>query len=244
MRAIAVLTLITVTGCAFGAGFTEPSMLNLKVPTGLRAGQLVLDIQHRMPLDFSWANIGIGLRYLIWSKLEANLAYTRHIEGSEIAAGAGYAYFVPGILGVQADVQYFQGLGTDSSRGLFGLVSAQSEPLFGILSAAVNAGFDASRQEFGLGAGLDAGFGLDFGPVKRVGLAAEYYPMLKADTARTAAWCAGLTFNTYGHHFMFTAGNAAPFGAGVGVRRMMAGSPGRDISVGFNIQRFLDFKTF
>lgn len=229
----------------------EEDMLNLKVPTNLKAGSIVVDIEHRLLSRFNGANFDLGLRGVIWSKLELNSSYAKYMYNprdntkNEFTIGASYTYFLPKLFRGQVDVQFFsyeKELSNTRKQNLFYQLSLQNEPIMKSLRLAMNLAYDGDNKQVGLGAGLNVGFNVSFGPIQRLNLVGEYYPVIKGDNAITGTkncFSAGLTFGTYGHHFMFMLGNSVEMGS----RRLMLGAPKNTMYFGFNIQRHLDFKT-
>jgi len=230
----------------------EPSMLNLNVPSSLDGKSLLFVVQHRFkgaltedPLDnffgFDFgANVGFGLRYAIIPRLELNAAYTIH-EG-EYRVGASYAHHIPQIfLMVQADVQYFNFERSGERDGNFFYSAAvQSYPIVDIVAPVVNFAYDSYNEKFGLGFGLQVGFDWWFGPIERISVIGEYYPVLDEEDAITGPenyFAAGLRIDTDGHRFMLQIGNDW----NIGPRRLMLGTATNDIYIGFNIQRLLSF---
>jgi hypothetical protein len=240
-----MLTLFGLAGTA--AGYFETDLPSLKVPTNLKPGVLAAGIEHRLLPGLTGADVVLGVRYCIWSHLEAGLAFSRNMDLPAIGfdLGAGYAYHLPGVLRVQADGSVFSYKRDDStagSLGYLGLLSLQSEPLGNFLTPVFNVGYDGERGRLGIGAGLNAGFKFELGPLQRLNLSAEYAPVIGGTgprTGRVASFVAGLTLETYGHHFALTLGN----GLEPGSRRFLAGAPNNDLKLGFNIHRFLDLKT-
>jgi hypothetical protein len=236
---------------ASAAGF-ETDLLNLKVPSSIKPGTIMLDIEHRLPSDFSGANVALGLRGMVWSGLELNGAYSHYMFSPRDSAlneywlGFSYAHHIPGLLRVQGDVQYFSYAARNVARRLqnvFGLLSIASEPIARRVTPVLNVGYDGSAQHLGLGAGLNFGFPFNVGPFRQVDICGEYSPVLARDTLRMDeqdAFAAGITFETYGHHFQFLVGNSPE----IGTRRMMLGATSRSLYLGFNIHRFLDLKSF
>lgn|GEM_PF-378372 len=230
----------------------ETSMLNLKVPSNLDGKSLLFELQHRFKgvlteepienffgLDLG-ANVSLGLRYAIVPRLELNAAYTTH-EG-EYRVGASYAHHIPQIfLMVQADVQYFNFERNGERNGnLFYSTAVQSYPIANSFSPVINFAYDSYDEKFGLGIGLQVGFDWWFGPIERISLIGEYYPVLDEEETITGPenyFAAGLRVDTDGHRFMLQIGN----GWNTGPRRLMLGTTSNDIYIGFNIQRLLRF---
>lgn len=229
----------------------EEDMLNLKVPTNLKAGAIVVDIEHRLLSGFNGANVDLGLRYLIWSKLEFNTSFTKYLAipndtaQNDLTLGASFAHYLPKILRLQADIQFFiyeQVITKERRQNFFYQLAVQSEPIQKIFTPVINVAYDGRNKRVGFGAGLDAGFNINFGPIQRLGLIGEYFPLLKHNNTMVDknSFAVGIVFGTYGHHFMFMLGNSLE----IGTRRLMLGAPKNNMYFGFNIQRHLDFTTF
>jgi hypothetical protein len=229
----------------------EEDMLNLKVPTNLKAGSIVVDIEHRLLSGFNGANFDLGLRGVIWSKLELNSSYAKYMYNprdeikNEFTIGASYAYFFPKILRGQVDIQFFsyeKELTNTRKQNLFYQLALQSEPILKTLIPVVNFAYDGDNKRFGFGAGLDAGFNISFGPIQRFSLIGEYFPVFNRYHTMLGdknSFATGIVFGSYGHHFMFMLGNNLEMGS----RRLMLGAPKNTLYFGLNIQRHLDLKT-
>ena len=229
----------------------EEDMLNLKVPTNLKAGSIVVDIEHRLLSRFNGANFDLGLRGVIWSKLEINSSYAKYMFNprdntkNEFTIGASYAYFLPKLFRGQVDVQFFsyeKELSNARKQNLFYQLSLRNEPILKSLRLVMNLAYDGDNKHIGLGAGLNAGFNVSFGPIQRLSLIGEYFPILNHNNTMLGeknSFAAGIVFGTYGHHFMFMLGNSLEMCS----RRLMLGTPKNTIYFGFNIQRHLDLKT-
>ena len=230
----------------------EEDMLNLKVPTNLKAGSIVVDIEHRLLSGFNGANVDLGLRYLIWSKLEFNSSFTKYLAipsdtaQNEFTLGVSFANYLPKILRLQADIQFFtyeQEIAKERRQNFFYQLTVQSEPILKTFTPVINVAYDGRNKRVGFGAGLDAGFNISFGPIQRFSLIGEYFPVVnRNNTMRDDknSFATGIVFGTYGHHFMFMLGNSLEIGS----RRLMLGAPKNSMYFGFNIQRHLDLKTF
>jgi len=249
IRYVAVFLLLTVsTLIAF-----EPSMVNLTTPSRLENTESVFKITHRFygsvdddPLESFFgldagANVSLGMRYALLPRLELNAAYTRLQK--EYVLGASYAYFLPQMhVGGQLDIQFFSFQETgieERSKNFYYALSLQTEPLFGVLRPVVNAGFDGYNEKLGVAVGMSIGTDVDIGPVNRLDLVAEYYPVIDRDEAVHAAdnsFAFGIKAATYGHNFMLIVGNNSQ----ISVRRLMLGAATNDLYVGFNIHRHID----
>jgi hypothetical protein len=230
----------------------ETSMLNLKVPSNLDGKSLLFEVQHRFKgvlndepienffgLDLG-ANVSFGIRYAVVPRLELNAAYTTY-EG-EYRVGASYAHHIPQIfLMVQADVQYFNfERGGERNGNFFCSTAFQSYPIANSFSPVINFAYDNYNEKFGLGIGLQAGLDWWLGPIERISVIGEYYPVLDEEETITGLedyFAAGLRVDTDGHRFMLQIGN----GWNIGPRRLMLGTASNYIYIGFNIQRLLRF---
>jgi hypothetical protein len=248
MKKIILAVVMLVTSSQLHA--FEASMLNLKVPSNLDGRSLLFEVHHRFKgvlteetldnffgLDFG-ANVSFGLRYAVIPRLEFNAAYTT-FEG-EYRVGASYAHNVPQLfLVVQADVQYFNFERSGERNGnMFYSAAVQTYPIADFFTPVINFAFDSFNEKFGLGLGLQAGFDWWFGPIERISIVGEYYPVLDEEDAITGPenyFAAGLRVDTDGHRFMLQIGN----GWNIGPRRLMLGTMNNDVHIGFNIQRLL-----
>jgi hypothetical protein len=240
--------------CLLGQGLVafEPSMLNLNVPSNLDGKSLLFAVRHRFmgiltedPLEHFFgldlgANVSIGFRYALVPRLEFNAAYTTH-QG-EYNVGASYACHMRTIfLKAQAEVQYFSFERGDERFGnVFYNAALQSYPIWKVLSPVMNFGYDGYNEKFGLGIGLQAGFDWWFGPIERISVIGEYFPVLQAEETITGSencFAAGLRIDTYGHRFMLQVSNAW----NIGPRRLMLGTMTNDLYFGFNVYRLLKF---
>lgn len=231
----------------------EPSVLNLRVPTGLEKKQMLVIIQHRFygkinenPIDTHFgidlgANVCIGMRYRILSNIDLGGSYTR--SQKEYTMGAGYAISIPQIfLKSQVGIQYFDYKMPEISerrRNLFYNLALQSEPIFGKIMPVVNAGYDGYNKRFGFGAGVAIGFNLDFSYLRKLEIIGEYYPVFERDSTVTGpknSFACGLKLSTFGHQFMFLISNNTEISA----RRLMLGASTNNLYFGFNVQRFIN----
>jgi hypothetical protein len=244
------------------SAYEEQSFPNLKVPTNLSPGNMEVFVQHRFQgkidtagtvfglATYVWA--GFGLRYVLWSTLEANATFYP-FNGKEFELGASYAYLLPKIfLRTQFDGTYYNYSSytvdstgrqneTRKSAGAL-LFSAQSYPIVKSISPAVNIGYDFGKESWGLGTGLIVTLieGLDvFG---------EYFPRLQKSpqdkTLTKNAFSFGVKLSTSGHHFMFLLQNCSfynPAAGSIGSRHLMFGTDNNNLHFGFEIQRLLTF---
>ena len=234
----------------------EQSMLSLKVPTNLQVKDGEFRILHRFIGVFhdrtfdtamgmtEGAHVNLGIRYHIWSKLEANISYLTREK--EIIAGAGYAYLLPqAYLRSQLDAQFFSydpGTG-NRQNNFFGLFSLQSEPIFKRVAPVLNLGYDGDNHRFGLGLGVSIIL------IKKFELIGEYYPVYRDDSNPNVktknAFAFGFKDNTAGHHFMLLFTNSWASEP----RHMMLGTgtriqSGTDLYFGFNIERWFNLDEF
>ena len=231
----------------------ETGMLNLETPGALEKGQGEFKIQHRFygkaseePLDTFFgmdlgANIGLSLRYTLWSKLELRAARFR--SAKEGILGASYSYPVPkSPLQSQVYVEFFsyeefnfETSSDERKNSVFGLLSLQSEPVFGRIIPTVNAGYDADGENFGAGLGLAIIAFEELGLVRRITLMGEYYPT-RGEEDHERSFAFGIRFQTYGHHFDLILSNNSE----LGVRHLMSGAVKTEgLRFGFNIKRLL-----
>ena len=234
--------------------YEEKSLPNLVVPSQIEPQTLEFNIAHRFyrnPAgDFPdniifGADVKLGLRYMIWKKLEVGACYQLNPYSAyalkEYSLQTAYSLFFPKIfLRTQAYVQLY---GTEAFSGqpwtAAGLyqIDLQSDPILGWILPVVNLIYDGGSRTFGLGTGLDLAV------FNNLDLFGEYFPNIGArDSAyfggatpgpKVNAFTAGVKITTYGHHFMLLVGN----GTEIGVRRLMRGTPGNNIYFGFTIQR-------
>ncbi|MCX5868381.1 MAG: DUF5777 family beta-barrel protein [Proteobacteria bacterium] len=229
----------------------EQAMLSMKVPTNLEVKDGEFRILHRFIGVFhdntfktamgmtEGANVNFGIRYHIWSKLEANLSYLTRTK--EIIAGASYAYLLPqAYLRSQLDAQFFTydpGTG-DRRNSYFGLLSLQSEPIFKRVAPVINLGYDGDNHRFGLGLGVSIIL------IKKFELIGEYYPVKRDEPGLGPknSFAFGFKDNTAGHHFMLLFTNTWASEP----RRMMLGTRARgsDLYFGFNIERWFNVDEF
>jgi hypothetical protein len=247
-KSVAALLVLKLT-LAFGF---ETDLLNLKVPSSIKPGTIMLDIEHRLLGGLTGANVDFGLRGMVWSGIELNAAYAHYTYDprdrtqNEYRLGASYVYRVPHVLRVQGDAQFFSYQVENAAarrQSVFGLLSLAGEPILKHVTPVVNIGYDGYERRLELGAGLDLGFPFNVGPFRLVHLTGEYCPVIARDTLRNGrqnSFAGGVTFETYGHHFQFLVGNSLE----TGVRRLMLGAPKNNLYLGFNIHRFLDLTSF
>jgi hypothetical protein len=228
---------------------SSPSLIT---PTSLSPRESEITLAHRFygpvnekPLDTFFgmnagANVSLSLRHNFWKTLEAKAGYTR--SGKQYELGAAYR-FTPNDFPVQAqlDYRYFSFIqSTDSKRhgNFLYLVSAQTNPLAERLIVTLNAGYDGYYERLVSGAGLQVLI------TEKLSLLGEYYPVwdrnsaadvLKQYIGKDDAFCIALKADTYGHHFIFSLGNAS----GMDPRIQSLGTDNRDLHLGFNIQRRL-----
>jgi len=237
--------LIVTCGTAFAA---EDTMLNLNSPSALEQGQAFFGIRHRFygevdeePVDTffgmdSGANVGLTLRYALRPGVEVKAS--RFKNQKEYTLGAAYARSLPHAE-VQFDLEFFsyEKTGIDDRRqNLFYCLSVESES-YRYFKGVINAAYDGYNEISGLGLGIRGDYDVEFGDVERIGLIVEYYPVIDEQDGATGtedSFACGLTFQTYGHHFMLILGNSQS----IGTRNSMLGTDTNDLHFGFNIHRF------
>lgn len=231
----------------------EPSMMNLTTPSRQENTEAVFKITHRFygqvdddPLETFFgldagANVSVGMRYALLPRLELNASYTRLQK--EYVLGASYAYFFPQMhMGGQLDVQFFsfQEAGVEErNENFFYALSLQTDPLFDIARPVINMGYDGYNEKFGVAFGISIGTDVDIGPVNRLDLIAEYYPVIDRDDAihgEENSYAFGIKAATYGHNFMLLVGNNSQ----ISPRRLMLGAATNDLYFGFNVHRHID----
>jgi hypothetical protein len=243
------------------AGYEEQCFPNLKTPTNLSAGEMEVSIQHRFTgkIDTAatafglatsvWA--GLGLRYVLWSTLEANAAFYP-LNNKEFETGVSYAYLLPKVfLRTQFEGTYYNygifvydstGQKEKRKSGAAIMFSAQTYPIISSISPAVNIGYDFDRKKWGLGTGLNVTL------IEGLDLFGEYFPMVeknKTDTTLTKnAFSFGFKISTARHHFLFLVQNSSFFNSSagaIGSRRLMFGADNNHLHFGFEIQRLFAF---
>jgi hypothetical protein len=227
------------------AAAMEPARLNLKMPSGLEAGQLGLDFEHRFQRGIHGASIAAGLRYAVWRGLELSVWGAQYYDSprdhaqNELSGGLGYTVPLLKVLRVQADAQYFSyskpGF-RQRRQNVFLLLAARSDPILKVFTPYLNAGYDGYQQRIGLGAGLNAGLRVNLGLLRRLGVIGEYSPLFSPGSpgiGTRSAFAAGLFFQTVHHQFQVTVGNTVELGN----RRALLGAVEPRLHLGFNIFR-------
>ena len=250
MRVILIVSFLF--ACAGSGVARENSALNLNVPSHLDAKSLAIEIRHRFygvltedPFEnFFGLNLGanahLGMRYALIPRLEINVSYTTYER--EYRAGASYATQLPAIpVQGQLDFQYFDfSRAQERFRDFYAAIALQSEPIARAFIPTVNVGYDGYSEKVGFGFCLEAGFEWEFGPIERISLAGEYYPVLGRDETINGPnnyYAAGLRIDTYGHQFMLQISN----GWEIGPRRLMLGAITNDVYLGLSIHRYIRF---
>ncbi len=221
----------------------ENTMLNLLVPSGLEQGQAYFNIGHKYfynLLDYkspdedvfapitAGANINIGFRYMIWNGIEAGLHYNGAGQEKRVSLSWSTAFEMAAV-SVYSEFFSYRESGGAYANNLFALVSGQSMKFFDVLSFTLNLGYDGYNEKPVAGAGASATF------MEKYSVMAEFYPVFKDGTG---GYCFGFKAVTYGHQFVFFAGNTA----GQGPRNtMLSGSSPESLYMGFNIQRLIEF---
>jgi len=219
----------------------ENSMLNLKVPSHLRAGhEMQFLIHHRFMGNLnaggdnffgtdSGANIGIGLRYGL---LENTEIYFNHLsQNGENQWGTGYSFDLF-TLDTQLAVHWFSFKNPiNRENNYLTQLNMQTKPLFDRLSFTVNFAHDG----FLLSPGWGVGFNFKLSP--EANLLYEYFPASDPKNLNLKpSFAAGFKWVTYGHHFIFIFTN----NNNVGIRQLIQGtSTPNELFFGFNILRLL-----
>ncbi|MEE9457195.1 MAG: DUF5777 family beta-barrel protein [bacterium] len=244
-----------VTALFIGAAVTpafERDMLNLETPSGLEAGNGVIELQHRFkgPVDYDpagtilgmkgGANVHLGFRYCPWRRLEFRPALT--FGQKEYTLGASYSLRFTRFAETKFGVEFFSydvPEIKDRRQNFFYNLSFQGEPILGVISPALVVGYDGYEERVGTGLGVAVGFDRE-GLFKHIALIGEYYPVFARDEERTGpedCFAAGVEAQTYGHHFALLVGNSSQ----IGTRRLMLGADTNDLYLGFNIYRLIEF---
>jgi len=256
MKKIAIISIMFFLPCPLLA-YDDSSGMNLKGATTLKTGQLEFRIDHRFygkinekPGDtffglYSGANVGLGLRYLLWSTLEVNTSFIRY--ENENTAGVSYAILVPEMMlrsQIDARVFSYKKYNTDTRKeeritNGFGLISLQTDPMLDAIIPTVNVGYDAENRKAGVGIGLAVIVLKDMGIIRKLVLLGEYYPTKLENSDNCYDF--GVRLETYGHNFDFILSN----NSSIGVRRLMLGNPkiagvNSGLYFGFNIKRLID----
>ncbi len=247
-----ILVVFFLLACAGFGVAGESTALNLSVPSHLDAKSLAIEIRHRFygvltedPLEnFFGLNLGanahLGMRYAVIPRLEINVSYTTYER--EYRVGASYAAQLPAMpVEGQLDLQYFDFYrAQERFRYFYAAIALQSQPIAGTFIPTINVGYDGYSEKVGFGFGLEAGSEWEFGPIERISLIAEYYPVLRRDDTINGPnnyYAAGLRIDTYGHHFMLQISN----GWEIGPRRLMLGAITNDVYLGLSIHRYMRF---
>lgn len=231
--------------------YDEKNMADLIVPTQIVPKSLEVNIVHRFlrnptgdfPDNFiTLANVDLGLRYVIWSKLEIGAGWL--FLPKEYTFDAAYSYFIPDLyIRTQAYIQFFGtqtvfGDRTSWKNNALYQINLQSEPIAGKIFPTINFIYDGFGEKFGIGTGID------FELRENIDIVGEYFPVLGTrDTVPFSGeplvncYSVGFKISTPGHHFMFTVSNSTDRG----IRRLMRGTYNNNINFGFNIQRLISF---
>lgn len=228
----------------------ETSMLNMDVPTNLEYKTMEVNIRHRFMgaiddelidnffgMDIG-ANINLGVRFPIYSKLELELDYIR--VNSEYNLALSYKLPTISIFKSQIEFEYFsfEKLGQTERRNNFLYqIDLQSKELFSRVTPALNLGFDGYHERFILALGMNVKFTDSWGMI------AEYFPVIdrnndasgRTSVGENSCFAIGLRLQTYAHHFMLILSNNDK----IGIRNMGLGSPTDDLKFGFNLSRKL-----
>ncbi len=237
----------------------EVSLPNLLVPTNLDPLQPEFIVQHRFegaisdqPLKNFFgaeegATVRLGLRFLIWSKLEVNVSHI--FSEHEYEAGLSYAVFLPKLfLKLQLDAQYLNYVyeRTKYDLWLYQITekkiindyylqfSMETYPILDRIKPVINVGYDGyNRKRVGCGVGLSVKV------VDWLYLQGEFFPnFFKNDWRGNNAgsfhsYAFGVMFQTWGHNFILMVQN----GIDIGTRRLMMGSDQKALHLGFNITK-------
>jgi hypothetical protein len=247
-----IIVAACVPALAAAAFAFERDMINVDVPTSVETGDGVLDIRHRFygavdddPVGTflgmtEGANVGLGFRYVVWSMLEAETTFT--FFQREYTLGLDYCRPVGDLLTVGGNVEFFSyelPEMEERRQNFFYALELAGRPLMGVLTPAVNLGYDGYEERVGAAVGVAVGFERK-GSLKHVAVIGEYYPVIDADEERTGpedSFAGGVELQTYGHHFTFLVSNNSQ----IGTRRLMLGAPGNELYFGFNISRRFRF---
>lgn len=217
----------------------EPSMINMRAPSGMTANQLDFTVMHRFFGNMAkgenpvaeGANVGIRFRYMPLNGLELETSYTAH--RSELAAGASYTRTIAGTpLQAQIRAAYYNfSAGGERRNGGFGALTVQSEPLFDHLRLSGTAGYDSYFNRPHLGGGLILEFG------GRFSILGEYFPLFGGRSVEalgdSGAYAFGFAIETAGHHFTILAANRYD----IGEHWQAGGGRTSRLHLGFNLQR-------
>ena len=230
----------------------ESPMLNMTVPSGLEDGQAYFTLNHKFlqslrayPEDNLYAlfdggvNMNLYFRYMPAWDIEIKFGYTT--KNREQTAGLSYTLKTPKILfNSQVDVQFFSYadyVQNNFAQNLFYLLSLQSVAFWDDrVVVSVDAGYDGYNEHIGLGIGASMEI------VRHIRLLAEYYPVFlredrSVNVGTTGCYAFGIKLDTFGHQFIFKAGNSAD----TSTRRMMLGTTTQDVYIGFTIMRLIAF---
>jgi hypothetical protein len=236
--ALPILAALLVLPAAPASAY-EPSMINMRAPSGMTARQLDFTVMHRFFGNMAkgenpvaeGANVGVRFRYMPLNGLELETSYTAY--RSELAAGASYTRAIPGVpLKAQLRGAYYN-FSADGKRrnGGFGALTAQSEPLFGQLRLSGTVGYDSYFNRPHLGGGLTVELG------RRLSILGEYFPLFGGSDvdARgdSGAYAFGFAIETAGHHFTILAANRYD----IGEHWQAGGGRTSRLHLGFNLQR-------
>jgi hypothetical protein len=228
----------------------ENSMINMQVPTNLEPRDFELNIHHRFygPVNHQpvntfigmsdGSNVELGFRYLLWSKLETKAAYT--FQEKEYRLGGSYALFFPELfLRTQLDGEYFNFQDFNNKRhgGGFFQLDLETVMIFDRIKPVINAAYDGYNKKPGFA------FGLDLRIYDGIFLITEYYPLFAKNSQRVISnnfgsgkyncYAIGTMIQISGHHFILQVGNSNE----IGNRRLMLGTPHKQLFFGFNIER-------
>ena len=228
---------------AAGAVYPENGMMDIETPLlGLEQGDIEVSVDHRFlgdafedPFeDFFGADIGanvrLGARMILPSRLDLGVSYTRY--GSVWGASAGWSGAAAG-LGLRAQAGFYSLEVAVDERESGGMLEASVEPVERLwrLQPVVSGGYDTRTEMPGLALGGDLLLGDSYS------LWGEVMPVVgdEEETADKSAFAFGVTVRTYGHQFMFGLGNST----GMRLRGTMAGAADSDLRLSFRIRRLI-----
>lgn len=221
----------------------DRSIYNLTVPSDLAAKQMQFTVRHRFfgdafeePFETFFgmqfgANVGLESRLGLGRGFDFKVGY--QFNHKEYIVGVGYNMPSNLPIIIRADVQYFSYRPTffEREKGIYGLLSAQANPLGERIVPSFNLGYDSFLEEIGFGMGLELILS------KKWSVIGEYFPLLNSDDSfRKDSFAFGLRLNTYGHQFVLALSNNYEIGS----RHLSRGSLDNDLHIGFVIHRLID----
>jgi len=227
-------------------------MYNMEVPSALERSSKEFTVRHRFygiltedPVDNFFgldqgANVSIGCKYVVLQGLEAEVGYTR--DHGEYVAGLAYSRDIhklnlSGRLGTE--FFSFEKTGQSETReNFFYHLVLQGDMLQGRLRHLASTGYDGYNERFGFSLGLSAGLFRNGGVLDEIRVLGEYYPVPRGGgddsfLGEKNCFAFGVGLGTWGHQFIFMAGNTTE----IGMRRVMLGTDSGDLHFGFTIRR-------